>query len=223
MPCKAILFDLDGTLLDTLEDIADATNRALVDNGFPSHPLDAYRYFVGDGIVNLMTRALPEGARDEGTLAACLEALREAYHANWNVKTKPYDGIPEMLDEVTGRGLKMAVLSNKPQEFTKLCVDEQLSQWRFDPVFGMRDGIPRKPDPAGAMEIVRLLGVEPAECLYLGDTAIDMKTAVAAGMFPVGACWGFRPAAELLKNGARVLVEDPLEIPGLFDHREYFE
>ncbi|MFC1890553.1 HAD family hydrolase [Thermodesulfobacteriota bacterium] len=217
MSCKAILFDLDGTLLDTLEDIGDAANRALIDNGFPPHPPDAYRYFVGDGIVKLMTRALPEGARDEGTIAVCLEALREAYRANWNVKTRPYAGIPEMLDAVMERGLKMAVLSNKPQEFTKLCVDELLVQWRFAPVFGKRDGVPRKPDPAGAMEIVHQLGVEPAEFLYLGDTAIDMKTACAAGMFPVGACWGFRPAEELLEGGARVLVEHPMEIPRHLD------
>lgn len=217
MSCKAVLFDLDGTLLDTLADIGDAANRALVANGFPAHPPDAYRYFVGDGIVMLMTRALPEGAREQKTIDTCLESLREAYRAGWNVKTRPYEGIPAMLDSLAERGLKMAVLSNKPQEFTRLCVDDLLSQWRFDPVFGKRDGVPRKPDPAGAMEIARHLGVEPAEILYLGDTAIDMETARAAGMYGVGACWGFRPAEELLEGGARVLVKHPVEVPGLLD------
>ena len=138
--------------------------------------------------------------------------MRKAYERNWNVKTRPYPGIPELLDALSAHGLKMAVLSNKPHDFTLKSVEGLLPAWRFDAVIGERPPIPRKPDPSSALEIANRLGVEPARFLYLGDTATDMKTANAAGMFAVGALWGFRDAEELIAGGAVKLIAKPAEL-----------
>ena len=217
MRFKAILFDLDGTLLDTLADLADAMNRVLAQRGFPTHPMDAYRYFVGDGASTLVARTLPEEARREDTIRACLDAFKEDYDKNWNIKTKPYDGVLEMLNALVARKVKMAVLSNKPHDATVRCVEALLADWEFDAVLGQRDGVPRKPDPAGAVEIAERLDIPPGEFLYLGDTGGDMKTARAAGMFPVGVSWGFRPVRELRENGARSLLTRPEDLVSLLD------
>lgn len=217
MHFKAILFDLDGTLLNTLEDLSVAANNVMKKNGFPAHTIDGYRFFVGDGIATLMKRALPEDKRSEDVIRLCIKAYREEYSRNWKVKTRPYDGITEMLDALTSRHLKMAVLSNKPDEFTKQCVNEFFPRWTFGVVLGQRSSLPIKPDPSGAIEIARCLNVSPADFIYLGDTAIDMKTATASGMFPAGAMWGFRSEQELLENGARVLLKKPQEVVGLLD------
>ncbi|GAK55487.1 putative phosphoglycolate phosphatase, bacterial [Candidatus Vecturithrix granuli] len=212
MQYKAILFDLDGTLLDTLADLGNSMNRVLRSQGFPEHPLDAYRYFVGNGIRMLVTRTLPETVRDEKTLKRCLSLFLQEYDQHWKDETRPYDGVPEMLDALQTRGLKLAVFSNKPHDFTLLCVQELLSQWRFHAIAGQRETIPPKPDPGGALEIARTLNLSPSEFLYLGDTGTDMQTAVAAGMFPVGALWGFRPREELVEHGAQTLLEHPIDI-----------
>jgi phosphoglycolate phosphatase len=217
MPYKAILFDLDGTLLDTLKDIGASVNRVLEGKGFPTHELDTYRYFVGDGSVVLINRALPKEKRNDDVIRTCLTEFLEDYGRNLNVKTKPYEGIPEMLDALNDRGLKMAVLSNKPHEFTKQCVTELLSNWNFDVVIGQRNGAPPKPDPAGALEVAKRLNIPPADFLYIGDSGVDMKTAVASGMFPVGVLWGFRSMGELKDNGSLALVDRPSEILSLLD------
>lgn len=210
---KAILFDIDGTLLDTLRDIADAMNSALARLGFPVHDLEKYKYFVGDGMENLVRRTLPEPARsDPRQVSGCLEILLGNYDRNRNAKTHPYPGIPELLDALSARGLKMAVLSNKPHNFAVKTVEEFLPAWRFEVIFGERASVPRKPDPCAAIEIAGALAIEPADFLYLGDTATDMKTANGAGMFAVGALWGFRDAAELAASGAAKLISKPLEL-----------
>lgn len=214
---QAVIFDLDGTLLDTLEDLGDAVNRVLSARRLPVHPIDAYRFFVGDGVAKLIERALPEDKRDAETVRSCLEAFRADYDRHWNVKTRPYNGVGALLDELTARPLKRAILSNKPHEFTELCVREFLPKWSFDAVIGQREGVPMKPDPAGALEITHTLGIPPAAFLYLGDTAVDIKTAIAAGMTPVGALWGFRPEEELRESGAKILIEQPLEVLGLLE------
>ena len=211
MTYKAVLFDLDGTLLDSIEDMGDSLNRVLVDNGFPTHNRDAYCRFVGDGATNLINRALPEGKRTDMVIRSCLEAFLEDYDKNWNVKTRLYDGIPELLDTLTSRGLKISVLSNKPHRYTLKCMDGFLSDWDFDVVFGQRDDVPRKPDPAGALEIAEQLDISPSDFLYLGDTETDMKTSIDAGMFPVGVLWGFRSAEKLKESGAKELIKRPLE------------
>jgi phosphoglycolate phosphatase len=212
MTYRAIVFDLDGTLLDTLEDLADSMNEVLAERGFPTHPVDAYRYFVGSGIVDLVALALPEPERTEARIAECVAGMREVYGRRWDNRTLAYDGVPELLDALTERGVKMAVLSNKPDGPTKLAAQKLLPRWRFERVYGQRDGVPKKPDPAGAIALAAELGVEPSECLYLGDSGSDMQTAVAAGMFPAGALWGFRTADELTEAGARALIAHPAQL-----------
>lgn len=212
MEFKAAVFDLDGTLLDTLDDLADSANAMLETRGFPVHPVAAYRYFVGDGMENLVRRCLPEEeAEKPGVVRECLAAYRENYAACWNVRTRPYEGIPEVLSSMTESGLKLAVLSNKAQDFSERCVDYFLGEWKWDAVLGSREGVPLKPNPAGALEAAKRLDVDPGECLYFGDTGIDMKTANRAGMFAVGVLWGFREAKELREAGAKVTLWKPRE------------
>lgn len=210
-----MVFDLDGTLLDTLDDIADAANAALEELGHPTHPTAAYRYFVGEGMEMLIRRILPEAARAPEEITAGVEVLRRQYDRRWDHKTRPYAGVPELLDALAARGLPLAVLSNKPDDFTRLTVGRLLARWDFAAVHGMRPDTPRKPDPAGALAVARALGLPPARFLYLGDTATDMQTATAAGMKALGATWGFRPADELLAAGADALVDRPSQ---LLDH-----
>lgn len=212
MKFKAVVFDLDGTLLDTLDDIADSMNSVLSRHGHPIHDVDPYRYFVGDGFRNLVLRALPENMRSGPYIDDCYLEVREEYSKRWNNKTKAYPGISEMLDALSSKGLTLSVLSNKSDDFSKLMISQLLHGWTFYPVFGERSGIPKKPDPAGAIEIAQILGVKPEECLYLGDTGVDMITASSAGMFAVGVLWGFRKADELLANGANVLIKKPAEV-----------
>ncbi|MDR3570291.1 MAG: HAD family hydrolase [Syntrophobacteraceae bacterium] len=210
---KAVLFDIDGTLLDTLGDIADAMNSALERLRYPPHALDSYRHMVGEGMENLARRALPDRARsDPKQVLECLEIMLKTYDCNWNATSRPYPGISELLDTLTARGLKMAVLSNKPHEFAVKVVKEFLSAWRFEVVLGERPMVPRKPDPFSALEIADRLSIEPANFIYLGDSATDMKTANGAGMFPVGVLWGFRDAGELMAGGAAKLISQPVEL-----------
>ncbi len=211
----AVLFDLDGTLLDTLRDIGQACNRVLVDRGYPPHPIEAYRYFVGDGARVLLSRALAEGHRDEATIDACLADYLAAYAGGWNVHTQPYAGISDMLDALIERGLKLAVLSNKPHPFTVQCVETFLARWTFHAVRGQTDAFPRKPDPGSALDIARQLGTTPGRVCYVGDTRTDMQTATRAGMVAVGVLWGFRERAELEENGARRIIAHPRELLSL--------
>ena len=212
MKFDAAMFDLDGTLLDTLEDLANSMNAVLEARGHPAHPLDAYRYFVGDGMTTLIRRALPEDARDEATIVAAAAEMREVYAKRWNEKSTPYGGVRKMLQDLAGRGLKLCVFSNKPDGFTKLCVDELLAEFRFEVVRGARDGVPKKPDPTGAVETAAEMGVAPGRFLYLGDTNTDMQTANDAGMYAVGAAWGFRTEEELVESGAKVVIHHPSEL-----------
>jgi phosphoglycolate phosphatase len=209
---KGVLFDLDGTLLDTLADLSDAMNRVLQQMGFPPHSKEAYRRFVGNGASMLVKRALPENRRDDELICSCLDAFLREYGEKWMVRTRPYKGVPAMLDALTNSGLKMAVLSNKRDEITKMSVRELLSKWTFDAVVGQREDVPLKPDPMAALEIAEHLHIPPEEFAYLGDSAVDMETAIAAGMFPVGALWGFRSGDELLAGGAKVLISEPIDI-----------
>jgi phosphoglycolate phosphatase len=208
----AVLFDLDGTLLDTLRDIADACNRVLAERGYPPHPIEAYRYLVGDGARILWARALPEGQRDDETIDACLAAYIDEYARGWNMHTQPYECVGEMLDALVSRGVQLAVLSNKPHPFTVQCVETFLARWQFHTVRGQDEQFPRKPDPASALHVAEQLGTTPDRILYVGDTATDMQTATAAGMYPVGVLWGFRERAELEANGAKRIVAYPRDL-----------
>ena len=212
MTHTAVLFDLDGTLLDTLEDLADSMNVVLKAHGFPVHGLDAYRYFVGDGVENLVLRSLPESARkSDAFLRECVSKMRAEYSARWKDKTRLYDGIPELLDSLSARGLKTAILSNKPHSATLQVVEHFLGKWRFDVAAGARPGIPIKPDPGAVLDVCRTLGIPPESFLYLGDTNTDMITADSAGMFAVGVLWGFRTEEELWASGAKAVIRHPLE------------
>jgi phosphoglycolate phosphatase len=208
----AVVFDLDGTLLDTVQDLADSVNIVLSSFGFPQHDTEAYKYFVGDGVEELARRALPEGHRDQATLAQSVAAIREEYSRRWANKTRPYEGVPELLDALSASDIRMAILSNKPDDSTRATVSRLLPKWHFEPVVGASPSVPMKPDPGGALAIARSLNLPPDEFLYLGDTATDMKTARAAGMYPVGALWGFRTAEELIENGARTTIGKPSQL-----------
>ncbi len=212
---KAVIFDLDGTLLDTLKDLAHSMNRVLERHGFPIHPVESYRYFVGDGARVLAQRVLPENFKDKVLFERILRDFLDDYSKNWAENTRPYPGIGNMLAAIQERGLKMAVLSNKPHDFTRLCVEKFLGNWNFHCVLGECPGIPRKPDPTGAKRILDELDVSSQSCLYLGDTSIDMKTANAASCFPVGCLWGFRDRKELEESGAKRLIAEPMELLGI--------
>ena len=212
---RAVLFDLDGTLLDTLDDIAGAMNAVLADWGLPEHPVAAYRRFIGDGAVWLARRVLPDARRDEETVRRCVAAFRAQYAARGDPETRPYPGIPELLEALAGRGLRLAVLSNKPHEFTVALVQRLLGRFSIEPVLGSRPGVPNKPDPTSALEIAGQLGIAPGEWLYAGDTGTDMETAARAGMAAVGVLWGFRGADELTAAGARQLIRHPGELLAL--------
>lgn len=215
---KCVLFDLDGTLVDSLADLADSMNRVLTLQGLPSHPVQSYRYFVGDGIVNLVQRALPPAeAQQTDFVQECAQKMRQEYALHWADTTRPYPGIAKLLDTLASRGIEMAILSNKPDGLTQEVVRKLLPDWHFAAVAGARETIARKPNPAGALRIATLLQRDPADFLYLGDTNTDMQTARAARMFAIGALWGFRTADELKENGAQALLSAPLELCALLN------
>lgn len=212
MRFEAIIFDLDGTLLDTLEDLAEAMNRVLAKRGFAVHPVEAYRSMVGDGVENLVKRSLPSGACSPKLVVEAKEEMLEEYSRVWFKRTRPYPGVPELLDFLEKKSVPKAVLSNKVQDFTSKMVSSLLSRWSFFPVMGHKEGIPLKPHPKGALEISRILGIEPQRFLFIGDTETDMRTAVAAGMYPVGVRWGFRSEKALRRGGAKVVLKEPMEV-----------
>ncbi len=213
---RALLSDLDGTLLDTLEDLADSVNASLARLGLPQHEVETYKYFVGDGRRAMALRALPDDRRNEATLGLLLAHIGEEYDKHCMDHSHPYEGVPELLDSLTALGVRMAILSNKPHGYTEAMVSRLLPNWSFEFVLGESPSTPRKPDPAGALHILEGMNIEPGECLYIGDSGVDMQTATAAGLYAVGVLWGFRTADELLSNGARVLIEKPADIVPLF-------
>ncbi len=192
-------------------------NAVLTRFGFPTHPTDSYRYFVGDGTDCLVKRVLPKDHLDDETVSRSLTALRDEYSKHWADNTKPYAGIPELLSALQERKFPKVVLSNKPDEFTQITVEKLLPDWSFVIVLGVKPSVPKKPDPAAALDIARQLQIPPCRFLYLGDTNTDMQTANSAGMYAIGALWGFRTAEELLASGAKTLVENPQDILKLLD------
>ena len=211
---RAVLFDLDGTLLDTIEDLAAAMNAALSACGLPGRPEVAeHKRYVGDGVAKYVERTVPESARgDAELLARVTRRYRAAYADGWKKLTRPYDGIGELLDELARRSVRCAVLSNKPDDTTRLTTEEFLGAGRFDVIRGATDGVPLKPDPAAAIAVAAEMGLEPGQFAYVGDTATDMATAKAAGMFAIGALWGFRGADELRAAGAEALAAAPADV-----------
>jgi len=209
---RAVLFDLDGTLLNTIEDLSDSMNRVLTILGFPGHPVEAYRYFVGEGMEMLVRRSLPASEMDEETVDNCLALMRGEYDSHWHDKTRPYPGIEELLTALPHHATSLAVLSNKPHEMTVKVINHFFPKTPFAAVWGARPGMAKKPSPQGALLLAEELGLAPENFLYVGDTATDMQTARRAGMTAVGAAWGFRTVEELLGSGADCIAEQPLEI-----------
>ena len=211
MRCKAAIFDLDGTLVDSLADLADSVNEALASYGYPQHATEAYRYFVGNGARLLLARALPEGA-DEALVDEALEKYKAIYARRMLVKTRPYPGVLELLAALKARGVQLAVCTNKHHEAALEVVSALFPAGTFAQVLG-DDGVrARKPDPAAVLGILAAFGVQPEEALYMGDSAVDMETALRSGALPVGALWGFRPRAELSAAGGRLLLTRPQEL-----------
>ena len=204
----AVIFDLDGTLIDSLEDLADSVNTALAEHGLPIHPAEPYNYFVGDGMETLVRRAAPEGTSID-VLASVLVRAKEEYGKNWAAKTKPYQGIVSMLERLVALGVPLAVLSNKPHEFTEEVVKHFFPGTLFVVVQGSPEGGKAKPEPGMALAVAKKFGLKPERIAFMGDTRTDMDTAVNAGMLPTGVLWGFRPEQELLEHGAKVLLVKP--------------
>lgn len=217
---KACIFDLDGTIADTVESIARAVNRTLVSYGFSPHPVEAYNYYAGDGMNMCMKRALAAAGDTEGKyLEEAIVRVRKWFAEDPLYHAKPYDGMVEVLENLKKRGIAIAVFSNKPHLQAVEVVQTLFGKGFFTAVQGQTDTIPRKPAPDGALAIAKKLGVSPAECLYFGDTNTDMDTGHAAGMFTVGVTWGFRPREELIAHQAMALLDAPADILKIVEER----
>lgn len=212
MNFSAVIFDLDGTLLNTLADLANAHNKVLAELGLPVHPIDAYRNFVGSGARKCIERSLPQEHRSRELIERGLAIQKREYARTWHENTTPYDGIDELLNILRQKGVSLAVLSNKDDDFTQQCMAFFFADIVFDRIQGFTDEVPHKPNPKGALMVADYLACAPKEILFLGDSEVDIKTATAAGMYPVGALWGFDQ--ELA--GAVCTLEHPLELLRLF-------
>jgi phosphoglycolate phosphatase len=212
MKFKGVIFDLDGTLVNSLEDIADSMNTILQNHNFPIHSLQSYKHFIGNGIRNLVYKTVPDENRNETTINECYDLMIEEYRTNAINKTKPYDGITGLLDELVSRNIKLAVFSNKADEFTKNIVHTLLPEWKFEAIVGFSVDAHKKPNPFVALQISQKFGVSPEEIIYVGDSGVDMQTANNAGMYAVGALWGFRTKEELTSNGAMYLINKPWDL-----------
>jgi phosphoglycolate phosphatase len=207
-----VIFDLDGTLVDTLEDLADAMNRVLRAEQAPVHSYATYKLLIGKGIRNLVGQALPAEMRSDETIARCYEAMIADYGEHCLVKTRRYDGVGELVSGLRAAGAKLAVLSNKSDALTRRIVESLFAPGDFDVVMGAQPGLPLKPDPTVALLIGDRLGAAPSRIVFLGDSGIDMLTAGAAGMIAVGAAWGFRTKDELVENGASAVLDHPRQL-----------
>ena len=208
---KAILFDLDGTLLNTIDDLANAVNYTLTTLNYPTFAVDEYKYKVGNGMRKLIERSLPENHKTDQEIDKALSVFMPYYNKHKMDKTAPYDGITELLEELKKRGIKTAVVTNKAHSAAKPLIDE-VFPGLFDEVTGQKDGVPTKPNPIAVFNTVDALGVTADECLFVGDSGVDMQTAKNAGIFAVGVLWGFRKADELNQNGADAIISIPMQL-----------
>jgi len=211
MKYKGIIFDLDGTLVNSLEDISDAMNSVLKGLNFPIHNYDTYQYFIGSGLRNLVSKALPESNNSIDEIETCFESMVKGYRETCTIKTKPYDGIIELLDNLVSRNIKLAVFSNKADELTKKIVADIFPNY-FSNVVGLSIESLKKPNPFEAIAISEKWNLKPEEIIFIGDSDIDMQTAVNANMFPVGVTWGYRTEEELKASGAKLVIHNSLEL-----------
>ena len=210
MCIRGIIFDLDGTLLDTLGGLAAAMNQVLKAASLPTHEPSAYQWFAGNGIRRLVRRATPDTEHGEDIQAELVLAMHQAYRDQWPQHSKPFPGIARLLEDL-GHRYRLGVLSNKPHAFTSVMVNTLLPHAPLDPVRGAVEDVPQKPDPTSALDMAASWKLNPNEVAFVGDTPIDVATAQAAGMLAVGVTWGFRPATELRAAGAQLLVDTPGE------------
>ena len=208
---SAVIFDLDGTLLDTLEDIADSANETIRQFGLTPHPVESYRYFVGNGLQTLIERIMPQDSTAD-SLDRGVETFRSVYQRRWHEKTRPYPGIMEMLEALQRAGIKIAILSNKPDTFTQTCVRHFFPSINFHAVSGKKDDLPLKPDPQSTFSVLRTLSAVPQQSLFVGDSSVDIRTGIAAGMSTIGVAWGFRTEAELREAGAGLVISSPQDL-----------
>jgi len=212
---KAVLFDLDGTLADTLTDIADSANYALTSNGYPAQQTEDYKYFVGDGMTKLIERILPETDKNAETIEKIRGVWLAHYMEHCLDNTRPYDGMVEALAALKKRGIKLGVVTNKHHETAEKVIYGLFGRDIYECVYGFKDGVPRKPDPFLVFKSLAFIGAEPNECIYIGDSGVDIETAKNAGCISAGAAWGFRSEEELEEAGAGHILYSPAEIPGL--------
>jgi phosphoglycolate phosphatase len=211
MRVKGAIFDLDGTLVHTIDDIAGAVNSMLQMHGFPTHGTDSYLKWVGSGAAKLVERALP-GSVAERELMQYVNEFKEFYGNHLHDKSRIYEGIPEVLDEMVRNHIRISILSNKPHLLTRQVTAYYLDGWPFDPVLGQRDRVPRKPDPAAALEIAEFMGLEPREIFFIGDSENDILTANSAGMIAVGVGWGYGGLANKEEKNRFTLVSEPAQL-----------
>lgn len=209
---KLVIFDLDGTLLDTIADLAAATNYALQACGYPTHDTDAYRFFVGNGINKLFERALPEGTRSKENVLK-IRSLFVPYYNEHNADlSRPYPDIENLLETLQKKGYMLAVASNKYHEATQKLIKQYFPRINFLAILGQRENIPAKPDPQVVYEIMEKAGVERNEVVYIGDSSVDMQTGANAGVTTIGVCWGFRPRTELEAYNPSLIAEQAEDI-----------
>ena len=213
---KAVLFDLDGTICNSLGDLAASVNFTLEKLGFKTHEVEAFKYFAGNGIPKMIERALPEGHKTQEDVKKALEIFMPYYKDHSSDLTQKYDGIAELLSELKKRNIKIAVCTNKAEPLAKEVVKSFYGDI-FDLVFGQREGIPAKPDPTLAKLLMKELKVEAQECIFMGDSGVDVQTAVNSGAVAVGVLWGFREITELNENGAEFVIEKPSDLLNLID------
>lgn len=209
---KLVIFDLDGTLLDTIGDLSAACDAVLSARRLPRHTWDGYRRMVGNGIRRLVERALPESMRDDVTIESVREQFVEYYIDHIDVHTRPYDGIAEVVGQLAERGVRLAVVSNKFQAGTEKLIRRFFGDTEFLAVYGQREGVPLKPDPQADLEIMRMAEADASEVLHIGDSSVDIATAKAAGVRSVGVVWGFRPREEIVAAGADFVAESAADI-----------
>jgi phosphoglycolate phosphatase len=211
MKTEGIIFDLDGTLVHTIEDIAGAANELFARHGLPEHGIDYYLKWIGNGAVKFIERAYGQPVGKE-QLRAYVNEFKEIYASNLHDKSRLYEGVPALLDELVKRGVKMAILSNKPHHLTQKVASFYLSDWPFDVVFGQREEVPRKPDPAGAIEIAQIMGIDAAHILFVGDSDNDIYTGRSAGMVPVAVSWGYGRLLDEPAEGTYMMIHKPSEL-----------
>ena len=217
MRYSSLIFDLDGTLLDTIDDIGTAANTVLEELGYPSHPLPAYQKFVGSGVAVLFQRAIQGGKPRQSEVEDCVARFQRVYASCWNQASKPYNEILELLKKLSISQCKLAILSNKPDVFTKKCVSYYFSSYHFEPVFGQRSNVTRKPDPQAVWEIMQQHQSSAEQTMFVGDSEIDVQTAQNAGVFSVGVGWGYRGSEVLLAQGVDLIVEHPSDLLDFLD------